>query len=266
MSEDEVVVIFTSGIVATLYWGGWWYRLVDLPRVRPRGGSRLALALLPLGLYGILHVALTRLAAHDVRDDLRYIGFYAAFGAAWIGVFAMGLMPWLGLSARDDVLERGNGPAVTAIWGGLLGVTFAFAGGNVGDGPGWWVVLFSSGLATLVLKILWWAHDNSTHILDRITVERDGEAALRFAGLMSGAGLIAGRAAAGNWVSAGATIEDFMVGGWPLIPLGIVAAALERRLKPRPGTSALPMTFRAVLPALAFVATGAVWIVVLGEV
>ena len=35
--------------------------------------------------------------------------------------------------------------AVPAVVGALVGVTFCYAGGNIGDGPGWWVVVFSAG-------------------------------------------------------------------------------------------------------------------------
>jgi hypothetical protein len=41
-------------------------------------------------------------------------------------------------------LEHGN-PAA----GAILGLTLAFARGNIGNGPGWWVVVFSAGMSTL---------------------------------------------------------------------------------------------------------------------
>lgn len=35
--------------------------------------------------------------------------------------------------------------AAYAIVGALAGITFSFARANVGNGPGWWVVVFSAG-------------------------------------------------------------------------------------------------------------------------
>ena len=41
----------------------------------------------------------------------------------------------------------------------MLGVTLCYAGGNIGNGPGWWVVVFSAGLSTVALFAAWMVLD-----------------------------------------------------------------------------------------------------------
>ena len=69
-----------------------------------------------------------------------------------LGITALALCD---LSARDDVVERSNRAAIPAIAGGLLAITLCFAGGNIGDGPGWWVVMFCGVLSTGTLLLAW---------------------------------------------------------------------------------------------------------------
>ena len=119
-------------------------RLLTVQRRRV-GASPIAIALAAcvVLVFGILKTG----ASYDVVDAPRYLFMYVVLGLAWSRVSEMAFA-YVGLSARDDVIERGNSAAVPAVTGGLVAVTLCYAGGNIGDGPGWWVVVFSAGLAT----------------------------------------------------------------------------------------------------------------------
>jgi len=232
MSGDEVLVLVVSLIVAVLLWGKSMYETL---RVRSCASSKSAIRLVPLAVplvcAGALYYVLRNYASHDVRDSTVYTTFYMFMGAAWVGV-AMRVWGLLGISPRDDLLERSNFAAAFAIFGALLGLTFCFAGGNVGDGPGWWVVVFAAFLSSGALLVLWAALERLSGLGEAITVDRDAATGLRAAGYLIGAGAILGRAVAGNWVSAGATVADFAVLGWPVLIIFAVAVILERFLRP----------------------------------
>ncbi len=235
----------------------WYCALAAVGRkVRSRGWRR-PLALVPLVCALLLYFVLARWSAEDVRTDPAYLLFYMVIGIAWLGLFRLPL-PLLGLSVRDDVLERGNDAAVWAISGALIGGMCCFAGANVGNGPGWWVVLFSGLLSTAALLLLWWAVHLGSRLIEKITVDRDCGAGVRAAGFLVGAGLMLGRAAAGDWVSAAATMADFGRMAWPAAVLAGAVVMIERSCAPefRNGLPALVMS--GGLPALVYVGAGIV--------
>jgi hypothetical protein len=63
--------------------------------------------------------------------------------------------------------------------GALLAVTLCYAGGNVGDVPGWWVVILSAALSTGTLLVAWLTLTGTAPIVDAVTVDRDPAAGLR---------------------------------------------------------------------------------------
>ena len=259
MDTYEIWALTTSVVTAILIWVAWYRRIaVFALRCSPRR-ERWLLAITPLACGGLIWLVLRYWSSPDVRNDWLYLGFYLAMGAAWIG-FGAELLPYLGLSPRDDVLERRNPGAGIAIAGALLGLTFCFAGGNVGDnageGPGWWVVLFCAGLATAVYALLWIALDRATGLADSISIDRDTAAGFRLAGFFLGTGLILGRAVAGDWVSAAGTLADFARLGWPVLPLWALVAVLERGLRPSAAEPARPVLRDGLLPAFLYAAAG----------
>jgi hypothetical protein len=154
MSGNEVGALIVSSILALVFWLRWYWSALTVHRLASRAWERLPVyAALPASTL-VLFVVLKRYAAEDVRFDTKYLLFYLVLGAAWVGVGTV-LLPLLGISPRDDVCERRNGAAGLAAGGAVIGLTLAFAGGNIGDGPGWWVVLFAAALATGTLVGLW---------------------------------------------------------------------------------------------------------------
>lgn len=263
MSGDEAFALLAGGLLAAWSWYGWYVPAVSVQRLGAHSPGRNVVLWWPVVCALILFGVLKTISAHDVRDDILYLMLYMVLGAGWLGAVTK-LLPFAGVSARDDVLERGNAAAVPAVAGALLACTLCFAGGNVGDGPGWWVVVFSAGLATAALGILWLLFDRITGISDTITVDRDRAAGVRLGGLLVAAGLVLGRAVAGDWVSASATVRDFAAAAWPALALFAIAAVLERASAPSPDRPVPSLTALGVLPAIVYIAVAAAYVVRLG--
>jgi uncharacterized membrane protein YjfL (UPF0719 family) len=253
-------LLLAAGIA---FWTPWYWRLVTVNRIGSPIGPRLLLASMPAACAVMLWEVLVNFGATDVRDNPPYLFLYLMLGALWIGI-VMGIPSFLGLSTRDDVLERRNPAAAYAIAGALLGFTLAFAGGNVGDGPGVEAVVDSAFLSTVGLLALWAVAERLTHFSELITVDRDVAAGLRLAGFLVSEGLVLGRAVAGDWVSQLATLRDFGVYALPtVVPLGLVAV-LNKYCQPGREQSASPVLLCGVLPCLVLVGCAAVWLMLVG--
>jgi uncharacterized membrane protein YjfL (UPF0719 family) len=252
MSEGESLLLSVGAGLALCLWGAWFWQLSRARRTS-RVAPRWPLALSPLVCGAVLYGILKTWSASDVRDAPEYLALYFFLGAAWVAAGAFLLAP-LGLSARDDVIERANSGAAYAISGALLGLTLCYAGGNIGNGPGWWVVIFCAALASGTMLLLWVFLNSAAGLADSITIDRDPAAGLRLAGFFTGAGLLLGRAVAGDWESAGATATDFVRAGWPVVLLWIAAAFLERGLRPRPGRPPGSIVTEGFGPLIGYVA------------
>ncbi len=226
VSEDEIVVALGLVVAAVFVVRQQLAPLVTLRAVVAPAGLRGLVLLLFVTALGIVHATLTTMSSWDVQASGVYTAFYDLMGAAWIGGAIAG-SHFLGLSLRDDVLERRNAAALVALGGVLLGHALAFAGGNIGEGPGWWCVVAASGLASASLFGVWLALHLAARVPDTLTVERDGAAAIRVAALFVACGLVFGRAAAGDWISMEDTFASFVAAGWPGFALAGAAVALE---------------------------------------
>jgi uncharacterized membrane protein YjfL (UPF0719 family) len=259
MSEDEAFVLIGCTIVSLLTWLPWLWQAAFTARRCSRLSHRWGLYVFPLISAAALAAILRLYSSQDVQTNPVYIAFYLIMGAAWVG-FASRFLGFFGLSARDDVIERANPAAAYAIGGAILGITLCFAGGNIGNGPGWWVVVFSAALSTLAFFILWALLHQFTGLADAVTIDRDPASGLRLAGYFIGSGLILGRAVAGNWESMQATVFDFARMAWPVILLWAAAVLMERTFQPtreRPLPS--PVTF-GLAPLAAYVALAAFFV------
>jgi hypothetical protein len=253
VSGDEILVLIVSAVVGAGTWVGWYLQPLRIARLgAPTPGRGLLLGV-PLLAAGVLFLILRTASASDVRDDSRYLFMYLVFGLAWVGVAsrASGL---LGLSPRDDVFERGNRAAAVGLAGAVLGFTLAFAGGNIGNGPGWWVVAFSAGLATAALFVCWLALQVTSRVSELVTVDRDIAAGVRLAGFLVGLGVVFGRAAAGDWISAEATVRDFVAFSVPAAPIILVAAVFLERVTPGVNPRDSRLLLYGVGPAILYLA------------
>ena len=227
MFNLQTFVLFASLILALKGWITWYRDLFSVNRLRGLIQQRFVLFLLPVVSLLLLAGVLKKLSATTVRNDASYIGLYLLLTLGWLGGATL-VFPFLGASARDDVLERSNLPALWVVAGALLGVSCSFAGANIGNGPGVEAVLLSAVLSSGLFFILWLVVDHLTSVSERVTVERDESAGITMAGLLLSIGLLSGWSVAGNWTSASKTLRDFALFSWPAILLSGIATVVER--------------------------------------
>jgi len=261
MSGDEFFALIVSAIIGIVGWKEWMGGLLLLSSLSRRAVTQILGWVMPLFAGGVMFFVLKRWSAHDVRDSGTYIFFYMVMWFGWTGIWNW-VLGGLDLRCRDDVLERDNDAAGLAIGGGLLGATFIFAGSNIGDGPGWWVVVFCAGIATTSLLLFWVIGNLITHVDEAITIDRDMAAGWRTAGAFIGSGLILGNAVAGDWHSAQQTMTDFAAKGFPVLILWAIAICLDLIGRPTPERPRPNSFLFGILPGLLFIAA-AISVVVL---
>jgi hypothetical protein len=226
LPDLEIFAFIASVLLSLKGWWTWYGDIASVNRLRAPVSKRLVLLTAPLVCLALILIALTKLAATTVRNDGLYISFYLLVGAGWLGGATL-IFPFLGISARDDVLERGNRAASWAVTGALTGASCSFAGANVGNGPGVEAVLFSAVLSSALFIGLWVGMDLLTSISDAITVDRDERAGIRLGGFLLGIGLLSGWSVAGDWISASATLKDFVISALPAMLLAAIAVGVE---------------------------------------
>jgi hypothetical protein len=232
MSADEGVLT-GAAILGSVSWVVW---LLQMLKVRPldrRAHPSIVIhGLTLLACTAVILAVLNIAASYDVVDAPAYQFMYVVVGLAWLRL-AQAAFPYLGISPRDDAVERGNVAAASVSAGALVAVTVCYAGANVGNGPGWWVVLFSAALATGTLLILWAIAALTTPVIEAVVVDRDWAAAIRLTAFLISCGVITGRGVAGDWESAAATVRDFFVVGPAVAAILVTAIVLEPLQVPR---------------------------------
>jgi len=259
MSRDEVFALVVSLFIAALAWAAWYISTARATTLGTSHHHRTPLYLAPPLCAVALLIVLRYFASHDVRDSVVYIMFYLVMGAAWVGMVRW-LLPAMGISPRDDAVERRNPAAGVVVVGAILGMTFCFAGGNIGDGPGWWVVVFSAVLSTGTFMLLWAIVDRATRASESITIDRDLATGVRLSGFLVAIGLILGRAVAGDWISLAATVRDFVQFAWPVLPLAAAEIVLGRLFRPRPQVPTLPPILCGFIPATVYIAAAGMYV------
>ena len=262
MSADELVVTLVAVAAGPVAWAVWLFRARWAQQVRRSGSLDVVAGALAASTLLII-VVLRTIASFDVVDDLRYQFMYLVLGLAWMRI-AQTAFAFAGLSARDDVVERGNGAAAIALAGALIGVALCYVGGNIGDGPGWWVVVFSAGLSTLTSLALWIVLTLCSPVADVVAIDRDRATGTRLAGFLIALGLVLGRGVAGDWISGPQTIADFTVALPTAAVILAMAIAVERFARPtadRPHGSIVAL---GILPALAYLAIAVAGVQALG--
>jgi len=263
MSGDEIFILIGGWVAGAIGWG-WWYRSLMAPReMGPPTAARSILRAAPLLSLAVVFLVLRRFAAGDVRDSPAYVVMYLGLGAAWI-FLAQTPTIWLGIGARDDVGERRGSPAAVALSGALLALSLCYGGANVGDGPGWWVVVFSAACSTGGFLLVWFAVEAMSGVSEAVTVDRELASGIRLAAFLVAVGLILGRAVAGNWGSAEATLRDFARQSWPVPLLAAVEVSIGRASR-RPSAALLRAApWGGVLVALLYLAASFGYVLDLG--
>jgi uncharacterized membrane protein YjfL (UPF0719 family) len=254
VADWEPFAGLVSSVVALITWTRWYADIFRVNRLAAPRSYRLVLGLAPIACLLLLLLCLERSAAKAGRESGFYILIYMALGAAALGISGQ-LLSFLGVSARDDVLERRNSAALIAVVGALLGVILCFAGGNIGERPGVEVVTVSAGTALCAWFVLWYLVDvfSGRVVSERITVDRDTGSGVRLAGLLAGNGVILGAAVAGDWIP-DRFLHDFAVSAWPALALTVVAVLVERF------SQSCSSIIRSVLTVSGYLLVAVVWV------
>jgi hypothetical protein len=223
--------------LALLFWVRWFFTLKINGVTSPQRFVRIGLGVILPSLCGIFFLGvLAKMSSADVRSDPEIIVQYCALGLVWVGA-TQWAFAFLGVSTRDDAIERRNPAAAIVSAGQVVAATCCFAGANIGNGPGVEVVLFCAMLSTISLFLLWVVFDRIAWIGDTVTVERNVFAGIRLAGWFVATGIVLGGGIAGDWYSASRTLIEFGVYAWPAAALTAAAAFLELRLRKYPANS-----------------------------
>ncbi|MDR0915850.1 MAG: hypothetical protein LBN02_01500 [Oscillospiraceae bacterium] len=227
MGNDEIVVLLVSIGLTGIFLSRWYRRLAT--SWRPRRGilTKCVFGVLPIAALAVILYTLRVLAAIDVIDDFIYILLYLLLGFAWIYIGMSLTSGCLDLSWTDDGINLNNPAAVIAVAAAFLAHTVIYSGANIGDGPGWWCVVFAGGLGLAAWLILGFAVEKTTHAFERVTIGRDVDTGVRLGAYLLASGIILGRASAGDWTSFAMTVVEFAA-GWPVLLLTALMIAVER--------------------------------------
>jgi hypothetical protein len=206
-------------------------------------------------------LVLGKWSAPDVRKDFMEVSFYLVESLAGVAI-AQSLFGALGVSLRDDAIERENRGALLAAGGFTAGAMCCVAGANVGEGPGNAAVLFCGVLALGGLLASWLIVAMASGMADTITIERDIGAGLRTGAWLAGSGAILGASVTGDWFSAEATVRDFVHFGWPLFAGAGIYGFFERMVTSRPPGRSISVAVSAAAAVFFLMLEGgyAVWV------
>jgi hypothetical protein len=232
MAPVEVLTLMLAVPIALIGWFGSFFGIMSVREFVKREGGRGAPAgrlwLLTAAAVGAVMLATLRLlASEDVRSSAGWTLYYLLLGYAMATV-GMACLRLLGVH-RADVVERGNRAASTLYFFGIVSTAVAFAGANVGDGPGVQVVHACALVSVGSLWMLVFLHALIAHTGYRILVDRDRGIAFRAGCMFIAIGAILGRSVAGDWTGFAAATGDFLRLGWPAV-LYVVADTIAARV------------------------------------
>lgn len=264
LSEDELVVLLFSvaGAVGFLL---HWIRMMVRPSALGTSPRlwRVMLFLLALMGLAVIGFALVRWADAEVKAHAVYIIMFVLLGATWLEGVTLS-MPLLGLRLSGDAIERRNSAASVAAGGALLGAALVFGGANIGGGATIWSTILPAFMATVTWLAAWAVAEILSGISEAIAIDRDAASGWRLAGFLVAAGLVLGRAVAGDYHFAEQTVRDFVRQGWPVL-LGVAAVVgAQKWARATPAQPCPPILARGILPAAVMVLMAAGYVAALG--
>jgi len=236
LSAGELFALIGSATITILAWGALMVRGAALDRrlwstsegkLRPGGAYGCLATIFGWAAVGaIVAYVILFFAASDVRPSAMYVFLYVlmGFGVTGINTVALRIFGW----RISDMFERRNNAAHTLFYTATVASALAFAGANIGDGPGFYVVLFCAGLSHVTLWSIAVAHAALNRTAYRILVDHDRGIAFRFGCMLVAIGAILGRGVAGDWPGYVATTVDFMTIAWPAILYLVVDTMIAR--------------------------------------
>ena len=223
----EILIFIVSCVFTFIFFKNWYYYTLNSWSYKKSKLAGMILISLPIISLIIVFYTLKTLASFDVKGSPFYIFYYIVLGYTWIyfGVKLFFLL--FDISWIDDILHQNNKAALFSFTGGILGLTIIYSGANIGDGPGWWCVVFAGGLGTIAWFALGMVINKISGIFERITIDRDIPCGIRFGLYLSASGIILGRASGGDWTSFFKTILEFF-DGWPVLLLTALVILIEK--------------------------------------
>lgn len=263
MYELELIVFVLSCYLSYRFLLSWYRPLFSVWPPDRAGTTQFVLQALPPVGFGIILFTLRVLASFDVVGDFFYLLLYILLGFAWIYAGLGLMMRCFDLSWQDDALHLANRAALFPVVSGFLALTLIYSGANIGDGPGWWCVVFAGGLGVAAWLALGFGIGKLTGVFEQITIDRDRACGLRFGGYLLASGLMLARASAGDWTSLYDTVLEFIVGGWPVLLLALLAFGVEWLFSARKGNSAVPSVVGSAALAALYVAMAVIGVMLL---
>jgi uncharacterized membrane protein YjfL (UPF0719 family) len=205
----------------------------------------------------LVAVTLEFWGAAEIRASAIQVFILTFVAAVWL-ILMTKLFPWLGLSLRDDAVERKNLSALIALSGAVLALGIIYAGANVGEGPSFTNNFFCDAIGTASFFLLWFSLELIGKVSRSITEDRDLATGLRTFGLFLAFGFIIGRALAGDWHSEAATVRDFIHDGWPAAILLLLAFIVESFARPNRRQPIPPWPAYGLLPAALYISLAGV--------
>jgi uncharacterized membrane protein YjfL (UPF0719 family) len=265
-SGDEFLFFWAAAAVALVGTVRVGLMLIRTAPLRPNARPKLALAAVVatclVGLWVVLRnwADPASVAGHFDYEVLFFFG-----GIAWLFLTARLGFPLLGLSVRDDAIERQNPAATVAACGGMIGVMLAYAQCNIGGGPTIWTTLIPAIVATVALFAVWAiAEFAGGGISENVTIDRDVASGVRLATLLVSAGAVLGRAMAGDWTGWADTFADFARLGWPVVAIAAGAAVVHRVCRPTPRRPRPGVFAFGVVPSAVLLAATGLYLLALG--
>jgi len=222
----ELIVAFACTFCAILFFRDFYGKTLTMLRPSKSLAVRIVFALTPVVSFAAIVFTLLRLASFDVVDNVIYIMFYIAMGLAWLYLSQLFVFRTTSVSWIDDALGMNNPAAAIVSVCALLGSTLIYCGANIGDGPGWWCVVFAGGLGMVTWFFFLWIIALLSETFERITIVRDVPSAIRMGSYLLASALILARASGGDWTSFNMTVVEFGA-AWPLLILAPLALAIE---------------------------------------
>jgi uncharacterized membrane protein YjfL (UPF0719 family) len=212
--EVVFVIIAALGLIVLARWVLQWlfgYTLHDILTDHDNPATGLAVAGYLFGVIWTITVLLSAPSRGWWRDILDVL-LYGGLGIILLTAVALvSCRFFLGLHVREQ-LEARNAAAAIVVAGVYVATSLTYSGGLSGEGGGFWVLLVFFVLGQLALLGLTYAFRQLTGYDDVQQIAGGNvAAALALAGLLIAIGVIVGHAAAGVFISLGASLVSFLL-------------------------------------------------------
>jgi hypothetical protein len=229
---DEGLFLVCAGVVSIVLLIPYYWQLCRISALGSRLSLRAWLAVCPPLCLLLIYFVLQNYSDPDqVRGHEDYVTLFMCGGAAWVWI-AAAMLPLLGISLRDDALERNNAAATLLALGVMVANTVCYAMANIGRGPTIWTTIVPALMASATLWIGLFAIQLIVGFSDTIALDRDLPTAVTLVVYLIASSAILGWAAAGDWHDWPSTFSDFGLRASPVIAVTVAAMIAVAKTRP----------------------------------